>query len=115
MSRWTDRTDDRGGEPQPGFYTVRLVKKGPELPAVITLTDGLWAAAVNGKPLAAPHPDPFHAGVYTVWHGGRRSDAAQHSHLSAMLAWALVYQPDHPLCHPRKPVDVGALAPVLPQ
>ena len=114
MTRWTDRNDDRGGEPQPGFYTVRLVKRGPALPAITALTDGLWSTMINGVLLAPPHADPFHAGVYTVWHGGQRSDAVEHAYLSAVRNWALVHQPGHPLCHPRKPIDVGALPPVLP-
>lgn len=115
MSRW-DPADDRGGDPEPGCYLIRLIRKGPQLPAVIVKdAEGCWSAVIDGEAQGIPDPDPARAaGVYTVWHSGQRSDKVMHGYLHALKQWALVHQPEHPLLHPRKPIDVGALPPVVP-
>lgn len=114
MSRWS-KDDDRGGEPQPGFYEVRMVKRGPYMPAEIRLLpDGRWQAVIDGKTFP-PDIDPVTAqGVYRIWHSGVRSTLEQCAFLTATKAWAARYQPKHPLLFPLSPLDVECLPPLIP-
>ena len=113
MGRWA-KDDDRGGDPQPGWFTLRLVRGGPSVTATIACTDGLWQATVNGKPCQA-HTDPAQADqVYRVWHGGVRVPQEEYRYLEAVRAWAMRAMPSHPMLHPFQPVDVNLLAPLVP-
>jgi len=114
VTRWT-KDDNRGGDPQPGFYELRLVKRGPYLPTEIRLLpDGQWQAIINGKTYP-PDSDPIIAqGVYRIWHGGVRSTPERCSFLIALKAWAVTHEPLHPLLFPTSPIDVECLPPLIP-
>lgn len=116
-NRHFDRGDDRGGRPEPGHYTVRMVRGGPWLPARILYEDdtGFWRVEINGTEVGQPDLDPdAHPLLMRVWHHGRRSDELEHELMTATKAWAAKHQPEHPLLHPTTPIDLGALPPVLP-
>jgi hypothetical protein len=98
--------------PEPGHFAFRLVKKGWKVPSTIHHSDGLWRAEIDGV-MCDPHADPaLAARVADLWHGGVRISAAEYAWLNAVKTWALVHQPDHPACHPRKPIDHRLLAPL---
>mgnify|MGYP000258718228 FL=1 len=114
MSRW-DANEDRGGDPQPGSFLLRLVRGGPQVPAMITNARGLWQAKVNGESRTA-HANPAEApDVYRIWHGGVRAQPEECDYLDALREWARTGQPNHPLLHPRQPIDVALMAPLVPQ
>lgn len=115
MSRWA-ASDDRGGPPEPGWFTVRLVRHGPHIPAQIDLDEGgLWSAIIDGKEVGPPNYDPIYAaGVYRVWHGGKRVQQTEYEYLIMLKAWALKHSPSHPLCNPRQPIDIASLPPIIP-
>lgn len=113
MSRWQP-SDDRSGNPHPGFYTMKLVKGGPLVPCRILHGDEGWFAVIDGKAYP-PHPDPaYEPYVMRVWHSAQHSDEATYSYLTALKAWAAENAPDHPSMHPRHPVNIALLPPVIP-
>lgn len=94
------------GEPQPGYFLLRLIKGGPLVPSRIchSLEDGWWAE-INGERFPA-HPDPSHArGVFQIWHGGQEITAEIYEHRLKLKAWAEKHRPDHPSAKPRQRID----------
>ena len=111
MSKWTPG-DDRGGDPQPGLFLMRLVRGGPQIAARITCTDGQWQATVDGKPYP-PHSDPVIAQhVYRVWHSGIVITQGDYDYRLAVKAWATDHQPGHPCLSPYQAVDISLLPPI---
>lgn len=45
--------------PVPGCYRVRLVKRGPWVPAKIVYLAGLWLVLLAGEPTGEPQRDPW--------------------------------------------------------
>lgn len=115
MQRRWEADDDRGGPPQPGLYLLKLGAGRPWVPARILHQDGLWSAEIDGAPAGLPEEDPDRQeAVMRIWHGGRRSDDSEHAYLAAVKRWAADNQPEHPLLHPTKRIDLNRLPPVLP-
>lgn len=118
MSRHDYRADDdRGGAPEPGFYTVRQCRGGPWVPARIMHdpANGLWSATIDGAAAGRPAEDPLtHEDLMRIWHWGKRSNANEHGYLASLKAWAEQNQPEHPLLHPRRRIDIAGLPPVIP-
>lgn len=102
--------------PEPGFFRLRLVKRGWPVPCQIILRDGpLWQAERDGV-LAAPHPDPAIAEyVADIWTGGSKVDEFEYRWLIALKAHCLAHEPDHPAVNPRRPIDHRLLAPLIPR
>jgi hypothetical protein len=101
------------GEPEPGHYVIRLVRKGPEVAACITFNDGLWAVIINGTP-SVPDTDPWQVkGMDRVWPYGRPIDEARYRYLMALKDWAEANDPEHPAANPRTPVDLTAIKPIF--
>jgi hypothetical protein len=100
--------------PEPGHFSLRLVRRGWPVPAAIHCQDGLWWADIDGR--AYPrHADPAHAaGVDRIWHGGLRVAEHEHRFLIALKEWAQTHQPDHPCLHPLKPINPALLRPIMP-
>lgn len=81
---------------------------------MIALEDGAWQATINGRPYPSS-PDPVLAEqLYRVWHGGVRISAEEYAYLEALRSWAARCDPSHPLLHPYQPVNISALAPLVP-
>jgi hypothetical protein len=88
-------------EPQPGYFRIRMVRKGPHVAARITRQLGFWSASINGESCGASHPDPAQAdGVYRIWSTGIQITKTEYD--------ALLKSP--PLS-PRLPIDLGAEPP----
>lgn len=87
-------TLSRTAEPQPGFFLVRIVQKGPWVPAVIRQEDGQLRAAILGNP----------ADVYRVWDYGHPIARDDYDYLMADAAWCRRHAPDEPLANPDKPL-----------
>lgn len=106
-------------QPMPGWFVTRLVRGGPDVPAVIWL----------GCPWVQPHDDidPFlwcwphdrsrrlHAAILDrpvnpdrVW-TGRQIPRAEYEHLMELWAWAKVHAPHEPIANPDRPVDSRSL------
>jgi hypothetical protein len=88
--------------PEPGFFKLRLVSKGPWVAARISCQLGLWGASINGQPCGARHPDPAHAaGIERIWTGGISIEAAAYD---ALLR--------NPPATPDLPINLGAIPPI---
>jgi hypothetical protein len=98
--------------PEPGPFSLRLVKGGWRVPArIVRDAEDRWHAEVDGEAHAAD-ADPAQAVmVATLWHVGIKIDEQTYDWLLAMKAHALAREPDHPCLHPRKPIDPRLLKP----
>lgn len=92
--------------PEPGLFSMTLVRGGWKVPARIARdADGAWVAEVNGETCAA-HPDPAYAhGVASIWANGLKIDEATYNYLSATREWARLHDPAHPALHPDTPIN----------
>jgi hypothetical protein len=100
--------------PSPGFFQLRLVRRGWPVPARIVCDVEGWHAEIDGV-ASAPHDDPAHApDVARVWHGGHRIAEADYRYLLDLKDWARDCEPGHPCLHPQRPIDPGLLPPILP-
>jgi hypothetical protein len=114
--------------PVAGFYGVRLVRAGYEVPVRLwfgaPVFDGeeqdrspRWCVEVAGKTTRddddglPEYLDPFD---YWPWCARSPISAAEYAHRLRLMAWAEEHAPNHPAANPRRPIDVGALAPVTP-
>lgn len=103
--------------PQAGFYRMRLVKNGPFVPVAIwiektvdettgeLLDDERYVALVNGKP-----EDPARIWTYCA---ARPIEEDEYRYHLEMGQWAAEHQPDHPAAHPRKPINLLNMEPVV--
>ena len=109
--------------PQPGWFKLRLVRKGPIVPAEITHgptadpetgrpLDRSWyyAAAINGEPDPAPSPSPSDR-VLFVWTSGWPISPTDYVRLLADRRWAAQYAPRSPEAKPRAPVNRWSIDP----
>jgi hypothetical protein len=104
-------------DPQPGFFVTRLVRGGPMVPAVIWRPCPLEIDPYEGiiQPLDRyPH---LRARILdrdvhpeTVWAAGRAVPMAEWRFLTAMVAWARIWAPDHPLANPKTPIAIEKMA-----
>ncbi len=106
--------------PLPGYYLVRMVRKGWPVAARIDLSNGRYAVECDGiaadgswtedeiESIAAEslmegrlwdHP------LLRVSCFGEPCDEATYRHRLAMKEWALVHNPRHPAANPMKPID----------
>lgn len=111
--RWDSR-DNRAGPPDPGYYAMRLVPRGPHVPCRIVHEHGLWFAIIDEaeKPRSAdPEANEF---VMRVWHHGGRLTASDYSFALSVKRWAREHQPEHPVLHPLRAVSLASLPPVIP-
>jgi hypothetical protein len=100
--------------PEPGFFTLRLVRRGWAVPAQITHDGTAWCAIIDEQAYL-PHKDPAWAeGVERIWTGGVRVESAHYHWLIALKRWAFASSPDHPCLFPRRPIDPAQLAPIEP-
>lgn len=115
------------GRPELGFYTMRLVKGGPIVPAVIyqpcpflmpgdgvdpddwfTPQDRSWCYQRLGR-IA---DDPADADL--IWERSRaRIGAEEYRHLMAVRDWAVKHRPDMPEAEPRKQVRLAEMRPLF--
>ena len=97
----------RVDRPEPGYFLIRLVPGGPEVPAAILYRRGLYAAVVNGRQYGWHAEWPKAQWVGQIW-TGRMIDRAEYER-----RLALAQVPDHPAATPRKRVDLTDKPPLF--
>ena len=99
-------------EPQPGFYKVRLCPRGWLVPARIDMLHGIYTATVDGSPalgfwtLEEFRDLPDTNLVQRVHLYGRPIDQSEYDYLNALREFCRIHKPDHPCCHPGRPIDI---------
>lgn len=102
MTRRNERPR-RIDQPEPGYFKVRMVRKGPWVAARIGQRFGFWFAEINGTGCGATDPDPAKAdGVYRVWSTGA---VITKTEFEALLR--------KPPASPDKPIDLGSIPPAF--
>lgn len=107
------------GQPQEGYWLVRLVKGGPRVPACIRKIEtkaepgepanrmersSFLAAFINGEPVA----------IDRVWEvRGEPITRQEHDWRVAITDWSMVHAPTTPEANPTEPIDLSKLPPVF--
>ena len=94
---------------------MRLVKRGPWVPALI-MHDELvgWCAIINGVLQGPPADDPVHAeGVFRIWTSGRRCTEAEYRYRLDFAQWASKHDASSPAANPSQPINLNALPPIF--
>ncbi|HTE38032.1 MAG TPA: hypothetical protein VK634_17100 [Reyranella sp.] len=121
----------RDWPPVPGYYQIRLVKKGVFVPVFIwfgaPIVDGealdrspRWCVEIDGRtdrleydadgePWCRVPLDPLR-----VWpHCARwQISEAEYEHLRARKTWAVEHAPTHPSAVPRETIDLTTMKPI---
>lgn len=98
--------------PEPGYFRVRLVRGGWQVPAKIEIADGKWAVSIDGAYVEEPNADPALAGAGRVWHYGDIIPEDEYRWLLDLKDAARTLAPSHPCLHPRTPIDPNNLTPL---
>jgi hypothetical protein len=105
-------------KPEPGYWLVKAVKRGPLIPAAILWLD---TRSEPGNPdnlmERSPHLCGFLAGEpvspWSIWERrGIPIDEARYRFEVADGAWAKEHAPQEPKANPRQPIDLTALPPL---
>lgn len=109
------------GQPEPGYFVVRLVKRGPLVPAIIwrpcplilpellsdTPAPEDWCRPTErGRPLRARIGEE-EVSPNVVWERGRRVPEAEYAYRAALGAWAKQHAPAAPEANPAERVDMA--------
>lgn len=118
MTRVVDR-------PEPCFALVRLVRKGPQLPARIwrpcrcTPVGGDDQAEHDWTPRCDRYP-PLQGEIngqrvdpVRVWHSGRFCDRAEYDYRMSLKDWAETKAPFAPEANPEQAIDFNQLPPTF--
>lgn len=96
----------------PGFFRLRLVRHGWQVPAQIVRSGRFWSAVLDGVAGDLAH-DPFTADhVARIHEGGTVIREAEYIWLLALKAWAASADPNHPCLHPYRAIDPMLLRPI---
>lgn len=111
--------------PEPGYFSLRLVKGGPMVGAELTYAPPndpetgepldrsyYWSARIDGEHDPSPEPMPSER-VMRVWLHGRRIDKAEYDYLTKDAEWARRFAPDDPRANPRQKVDIRVIRPLF--
>jgi hypothetical protein len=94
---------------EPGYFKLRLVKNGWQVPAQIAREGRDWFAVLDGTALGM-HRDPFQAEqVARIHEYGTRITLCEYVRLLAQKEWSRDHAPDHPCLFPMRPVTPGTL------
>jgi hypothetical protein len=90
--------------PEPGYFLIRMVRKGPLVPCAIFHEFGVWRAEFAGAAQGETHSDPLYAdGVTRIWNGFvERISRDDYLRLSG-----LAKNPAHPSSRPREAVNLS--------
>lgn len=102
-------------KPEAGYFSMRLVKNGPQVAAEILFDPVVgWSAIINGVQCGPPAEDPVHAeGVFRIWLGATRCSETEHRYLKRVASWANKYSKGDPAANPSKPIDLRNLPPIF--
>jgi hypothetical protein len=111
-NRWHAEPARRIDMPEPGFYQMRLVDKGPKVAVAIHFTNGEWSATIDGIDQRPTDPDPVKAkAVMQIWHSAEQINATDYAFLVQLSQFAKTHDPTHPLANPRKPINLAQAKP----
>lgn len=100
--------------PTPGFFKIRLVRRGWRVPAMIVRSEHGWQAVIDGVTYET-HDDPAQSPeIGKVWGYGTMISAADYDWLVAVRENARVNDRAHPSLSPLKPINYLTLTPLLP-
>jgi hypothetical protein len=114
-------TARRIDEVRPGHYRYRRVRGGPWLPAVVTVEDGMIYVVEENERLkiaiaaeayeelvvdSVMAGEAFNSNLLRVIWFGTPITEAEYRQLMHVLTWAREHQPDHPMLHPDKPIQM---------
>lgn len=91
-----DEAPRRIDQPEPGYFRMRLVGKGPYVAARISRVFGFWSAEINGQSSGPIDFDPTRGSVFDVWTSGERIDE---NHYNMLLA--------NPPAEPHRPIPIS--------
>lgn len=111
--RWDPR-DNRAAPPEPGYFAMRLVPRGPFVPCRIVHEHGLWHAIIDEDAKPATRDPDANEHLMRVWQHGRRITEADYAHALDVKRWARDNEPWHPCLHPHQPIALNSLPPVIP-
>jgi hypothetical protein len=104
-------------QPECGFYLVKLIARGPLVPARI-----FWSAGCDpetGEDLDRPSQLCAEVAgevceIWEVWHGRRQpTTEADYQFRLDTIRWARAHKPEMPECYPRKPINHADLPPIV--
>lgn len=111
--------------PEPGFFVMRFVKRGPEIPARIWRPCACTVNGGDGQSLhdwlyscdRYPHLQGEIAGkpaaLHRVWEGGKPTTEAHWRYLTDVRKWAETHAPEDPAANPGQPIELGAMPPLF--
>lgn len=97
-------------KPEPGYFRLRLVRRGPWVPARIWLdhpTDPLTGGPLDRSVKLLAEIDGKPADIWKVWHWGRPIHVTEYNYLRGVTEWALVHGQDAPEANPGVAVDLN--------
>jgi len=108
------------GEPEEGYYAIKLVKGGPEVAAEICAGQAvgvplvtIWFAKIDGEISGTFHPDPqLIDSVQQIWLFGRKITEQEYDFMLARARHAKLHDPQSPWANPRKPLDLKSIPPI---
>lgn len=97
--------------PKPGFYLLRLIRKGPWVGAQIVHDNDGWRTMVDGT-WSGPSNDPWLLpDMERIHYYGRESTASEVEYRIGKARWAAIYKPDAIEANPKRPIDLDKLIP----
>ena len=94
-----------------GFYRVKLVRRGPMVPAELRWENDRIVAYIDGKKSVGELDGWQQDAVDRIAIWGEPIDEAEHRYMVAFAAHARVHMPDHPVANPMKPINLRLVSP----
>lgn len=113
-------------EPTPGFYRVRLVRRGPWVAAEIRLQDNRYEVELCGLGVTwSGSPERLADEIGSYLEDGRAFEHPmlrvslfghtipqhEHAYLTARRLWAIQHAPDDPYASAKAPIDIDTIPP----
>jgi hypothetical protein len=101
-------------KPEPGYFSMKLVKGGPLVGARIIFDGGMWSVEIDGEMKGGQVADPNdNLAIFRVWHGATIIDETEYRFLKERSAWAKVNDPKSPFANPTTPIDFTRHPPIF--
>lgn len=108
--------------PDPGFYTLRLVPRGWAVPCHLIVADGLYSCVIDGVQQPGAWRSDGLADLFASWIVAESSppivklilfgtpcSEAEFDHKNSYREWAKRHQPRHPAANPNEPINIALL------
>lgn len=103
--------------PAPGFFKVRLHRRGIWCPARIWLDDDprdpLTGESIDRAHKLMAEIDGKPADPMQVWHWGKPIHVTEYNYMRGVTEWAITHAPNDPAANPKAPVDLNAMPPLF--